>query len=116
MKAGNDARAALESASEGDSLPPTDASVAAAATTGSSRTTEATKKAKSKTGKKKGKGAVPEDTHPCYHCQSKGAKMCCSQCHRAWYCGRPCQEKHWKHHTRACVAAVAAVAAEARQA
>ena len=65
-------------------------------------------------GKKKGKGAPPETTHRCFHCQTESTKMmCCSQCHRAWYCGRPCQKKHWKEHKKACVAAVAA---EARQA
>ena len=68
------------------------------------------KKAKGKTSKK-GKGAAaPEDTHHCFHCQSEGAKMCCSQCHRAWYCGKACQKKHWKQHKRACTAAVAAEA------
>ena len=63
----------------------------------------------------KGKGAAPpEDTHRCFHCQTESTKMmCCSQCHRAWYCGRPCQKQHWKLHKRACVAAVAA---EARRA
>ena len=72
-----------------------------------------------KGGKKgnKGKGkdvAPPEETHRCFHCQSESAKMmCCSQCNRAWYCGKPCQKKHWKLHKRACVAAVAA---EARRA
>eukprot|EP00618_Florenciella_parvula_P031728 CAMPEP_0119516806 /NCGR_PEP_ID=MMETSP1344-20130328/33891_1 /TAXON_ID=236787 /ORGANISM="Florenciella parvula, Strain CCMP2471" /LENGTH=621 /DNA_ID=CAMNT_0007554341 /DNA_START=397 /DNA_END=2262 /DNA_ORIENTATION=- len=65
-------------------------------------------------GKKKGKGAAEaEETHRCFHCQSEGAKMCCSQCHRAWYCGQPCQKKHWKLHKKSCIAAVAA---EARQA
>ena len=57
---------------------------------------------------KKGKGAAaPEDTHRCFHCDSEGARMCCSQCHLAWYCGKPCQKKHWKQHKKACVAAVA---------
>ena len=52
---------------------------------------------------KKGKGAA-EETHRCFHCQTESAKMmCCSQCHRAWYCGRPCQKKHWKHHKAACL-------------
>ena len=65
-----------------------------------------------KKGKKK-KAAAPE-THRCFHCQTESTKMmCCSQCHRAWYCGKPCQKKHWKLHKRACVAAVAA---EARRA
>eukprot|EP00618_Florenciella_parvula_P008499 CAMPEP_0119472670 /NCGR_PEP_ID=MMETSP1344-20130328/4631_1 /TAXON_ID=236787 /ORGANISM="Florenciella parvula, Strain CCMP2471" /LENGTH=275 /DNA_ID=CAMNT_0007505649 /DNA_START=1336 /DNA_END=2161 /DNA_ORIENTATION=+ len=63
---------------------------------------------------KKGKGAAAEpEIHRCFHCETESTKrMCCSQCHRAWYCGRPCQKKHWKQHKRACVAAVAA---EARQ-
>ena len=70
------------------------------------------KKGKNRKGKgKKGNGA--EESHPCFHCQSEGAKMCCSQCHRAWYCGQPCQKKHWKLHKKSCIAAVAA---EARQA
>jgi len=61
--------------------------------------------------RKKGKGAA-EETHRCFHCQTESTKMmCCSQCHRAWYCGRPCQKKHWKLHKRACVAAVAGEAA-----
>jgi len=68
-------------------------------------------------GKKEGKGkkaAAPPETHRCFHCQTESTKMmCCSQCHRAWYCGRPCQKKHWKQHKKACVAAVAA---EARRA
>ena len=54
----------------------------------------------------KGKAAAPEDAHRCFHCQSEGAKMCCSQCHLAWYCARPCQKKHWKLHKKACGAAV----------
>jgi len=64
---------------------------------------------------KKGKGAAEsEETHRCFHCQTESTKMmCCSQCHRAWYCGKPCQKKHWKLHKRACTAAVAA---EARRA
>ena len=108
---------ASEAASEG-SAPPTDASAPAVAnSTSSSTPTKTTKKAKCTTGKteKKGKGkgkdaaAPPEETHRCFHCQSESAKMmCCSQCHRAWYCGKPCQKKHWKLHKRACVAAVAA--------
>ncbi len=60
---------------------------------------------KGNNGKGKGKGAAgpPEETHRCFHCQSEGAKMmCCSQCHRAWYCGKPCQKKHWKAHKRIC--------------
>ena len=62
---------------------------------------------KKKGGKKKGKGAAAsEDTHRCFHCDSEGAKMCCSQCKRAWYCGKPCQKKHWKLHKRPCVAPV----------
>eukprot|EP00618_Florenciella_parvula_P016536 CAMPEP_0119530834 /NCGR_PEP_ID=MMETSP1344-20130328/44637_1 /TAXON_ID=236787 /ORGANISM="Florenciella parvula, Strain CCMP2471" /LENGTH=76 /DNA_ID=CAMNT_0007570927 /DNA_START=111 /DNA_END=337 /DNA_ORIENTATION=- len=62
--------------------------------------------ARTKKGKGNGKAAAPEETHRCFHCQSEGAKMCCSQCHRAWYCERPCQKKHWKQHKKACVAAV----------
>eukprot|EP00618_Florenciella_parvula_P021640 CAMPEP_0119537944 /NCGR_PEP_ID=MMETSP1344-20130328/50489_1 /TAXON_ID=236787 /ORGANISM="Florenciella parvula, Strain CCMP2471" /LENGTH=69 /DNA_ID=CAMNT_0007580643 /DNA_START=79 /DNA_END=285 /DNA_ORIENTATION=- len=55
------------------------------------------KKGKNGKGKSKGAAAPPEETHRCFHCQSEGAKMmCCSQCHRAWYCGKPCQKKHWK--------------------
>ena len=66
-------------------------------------------------GKKKGKKAnAPPEPHRCFHCQSEGAKMMrCTQCKRAWYCGRPCQKKHWKQHKRACTAAVAG---EARRA
>ena len=68
-------------------------------------------------GKKKGKGKkadAPPETHRCFHCQTEGTEMMrCTQCKRAWYCGRPCQKKHWKQHKRACVAAVAA---EARRA
>ena len=64
---------------------------------------------------KKGKGAAESvETHRCFHCQTGSTKMmCCSQCHRAWYCGKPCQKKHWKQHKRACTAAVAG---EARRA
>ena len=72
-------------------------------------------KTKTKGKEKKGKKtATPEETHRCFHCQSDGARMCCSQCHRAWYCGRPCQKKHWKQHKKACVAAVAAEAGRAK--
>ena len=60
------------------------------------------------------KAASPVETHRCFHCQSDGARMCCSQCHRAWYCGRPCQKKHWKQHKKACVAAVAVEARRAK--
>ena len=66
-----------------------------------------------KKGHTKKKGAAQTETHPCFHCQSEGAKMCCSQCHRTWYCHRACQKRHWNLHKRACVAAVAA---EARRA
>ena len=70
------------------------------------------KKGKSK-GQKGKEDAAPE-THRCFHCQSESAKMmCCSQCNRAWYCGKPCQKKHWKQHKRACVAAVAAASRRA---
>ena len=109
-------------AASGGGGPPADASAAAAATNATDSTTSSkpTKMARGATGKKgkkgkKGKGAAapPEDTHRCFHCQSDGAKMCCSQCHLAWYCERPCQKKHWKQHKKACTAAVAA---EARRA
>ena len=68
-------------------------------------------------GKKGKKGAEEEpETHRCFHCQTEGTgMMCCSQCHRAWYCGKPCQKKHWKQHKRVCVAAVAAEALHATQ-
>ena len=107
-KTAGGARAASETASE-DGGPATDASAAAtAANASSSSNSKPTKQAKGKTGKK-GEKAAPEDTHRCYHCQTEGAKMmCCSQCHRAWYCGKPCQKKHWKQHKKACVASVAA--------
>ena len=72
-------------------------------------------KGKGKGGEGKGKkgAAAPEDTHRCFHCDSEGARMCCAQCNRAWYCGRPCQKRHWKRHKKACVASIAA---EARRA
>ena len=68
--------------------------------------------------KKKGKKGKPgtaaeDETYSCFHCESDGAKMCCSQCHSAWYCGKACQKKHWKQHKRACTAAVAAKARNA---
>ena len=68
------------------------------------------------TNKKKGdkKKAAPPESHRCFHCETESTKMmCCSQCHRAWYCGRPCQKKHWKQHKRACTAALAAQARRA---
>ena len=59
----------------------------------------------------KGKAAPPE-THRCFHCGTETTKMMrCSQCHRAWYCGKACQKKHWKLHKRACFAMVAPEAA-----
>ena len=61
----------------------------------------------------KGKGGDAPEAHRCFHCQSEGVKRFCSQCHLAWYCGKPCQKKHWKLHKKACVAAVAV---DARQA
>ena len=71
---------------------------------------------KKKKGKGKGKGGAEPETHRCFHCQSEGTKMMrCSQCHFAWYCGQPCQKKHWKQHKRACVGAVAAQARHATQ-
>ena len=87
--------------------PPAGASSAA---TAKCKPTKTVKAAMGTTGKKKGKGAsASEDTHRCFHCQTESTKMmCCSQCHRAWYCGKPCQKKHWKQHKKACVAAVAA--------
>ena len=85
------------------------------AMTSSANTTTVVPKTKTKGKEKKGKKATaPEETHRCFHCQSDGARMCCSQCHRAWYCGRPCQKKHWKQHKKACVAAVAAEARRAK--
>ena len=110
-KTADGTRAASEAASEGGGSP-TNASAAAAANTSS--TSKPTKKGKGKAGKGKGAAAPPEDTHRCFHCQTESTKMmCCSQCRRAWYCGKPCQKKHWKYHKRACGAAVAA---EARRA
>ena len=105
--------AASEAASEGD--PPSDGdATAAAAASAAAEPGSVEPTAAKKTAGKKGKGAAPEGTHRCFHCQSESTEMmCCSQCHRAWYCGRPCQKKHWKLHKKACVAAVAA---EARQA
>ena len=64
-------------------------------------------------GAKGKKGKTATETHRCCHCQSEGAKLRCSQCHRAWYCGQPCQKKHWKHHRKACVAVVAGAARQA---
>ena len=85
------------------------------AMTSSANTTTVVPGTKTKGKEKKGKKATaPEETHRCFHCQSDGARMCCSQCHRAWYCGRPCQKKHWKQHKKACVAAVAAEARRAK--
>lgn len=48
-----------------------------------------------KTGKGK-RSTAERETHRCFHCYSNGAKMCFSQCHRAWYFGKPCQNNHWK--------------------
>ena len=110
-KTAEPARAASEAAAEGGG-PPTDTSAAAANTGSSTKPTKTSKKAMGKTGKGKTGAAEPE-AHPCFHCHSEGARMCCSQCHLAWYCGKACQKKHWKQHKRACVGAVAA---EARQA
>ena len=67
------------------------------------KTTE-TKASKDTTGK-----AAADGSHCCYHCGTADAKLRCGGCRRAWYCGKACQKKHWKHHKAACQAAVAAV-------
>ena len=98
-KSADGARAASEAASEGGGPPTANATTSSKPTKTVKRITGKT--AKTAKGKGKGKAAAPpEDTHRCFHCQSDGAKMCCSQCHRAWYCARPCQKKHWKLHKR----------------
>ena len=78
----------------------------------SAATSKPTKKGKGK-GKGKGKQNTKDNvSHLCFQCGSK-ARMNCSQCHLAWYCGRDCQKVHWKRgHKRA---RTAAVAAEARR-
>ena len=105
-KTADGARAASEAESEDGGPPTDDASPAAtAANASSSSNSKPTKQAKGKTGKKGKKEAAPEDTRRCFHCQSESTKMmCCSQCHRAWCCGKPCQKKHLKQHKRACTA------------
>eukprot|EP00618_Florenciella_parvula_P006198 CAMPEP_0119473138 /NCGR_PEP_ID=MMETSP1344-20130328/4910_1 /TAXON_ID=236787 /ORGANISM="Florenciella parvula, Strain CCMP2471" /LENGTH=112 /DNA_ID=CAMNT_0007506193 /DNA_START=790 /DNA_END=1124 /DNA_ORIENTATION=+ len=65
------------------------------------KTTE-TKASKDTTGK-----AAADGSHCCYHCGTADAKLRCVGCRRAWYCGKACQKKHWKHHKAACQAAVA---------
>ena len=65
----------------------------------------------------KGK-STKDGSHCCFDpaCQAPGARAECSQCHRAWYCGRACQRNDWKRHKRACRAAVAAAARAATRA
>jgi len=38
----------------------------------------------------------------CDQCHKEGASSVCSQCKRAIYCSKTCQEAHWKAHKRPC--------------
>ena len=71
------------------------------------------KKGATTKGKGKKDAAEPSETHPCFYCHSEGAKLRCSQCKSAFYCGKACFKRAWKRHKPACVATVAAKARHA---
>ena len=39
----------------------------------------------------------------CFHCGAAGAKLRCSRCRTAAYCGADCQRADWKGHKKVCV-------------
>lgn len=38
----------------------------------------------------------------CAQCSKPGAPKECSRCQQTSYCGRECQQKHWKKHKKVC--------------
>ena len=86
----------MASASDPMPPPPTNRNTAAGSEVDPAPTSEAssptkasgakTRRGGAKGGKgKKGGAADDAETYPCFHCETEGAKMCCSQCHSAWY-------------------------------
>ena len=56
------------------------------------------------------------DLFRCFLCGKEGRSpplRKCGQCEVAYYCGKTCQQAHWKTHKPVCIAAVAAKAQDA---
>ena len=76
-------------------------------------------KKKKKLGSTKTQGDKPVlwvDLFRCFLCGVEGRSpplQKCSQCEVAYYCGKTCQQAHWKTHKPVCIAAVAAKAEDA---
>ena len=76
-------------------------------------------KKKKKLGSTKTQGDKPVlwvDLFRCFLCGKEGRSpplQKCSQCEVAYYCGKTCQQAHWKTHKPVCIAAVAAKAEDA---
>ena len=74
---------------------------------------------KKKLGSTKTQGDKPVlwvDLFRCFLCGKEGRSpplQKCSQCEVAYYCGKTCQQAHWKTHKPVCIAAVAAKAEDA---
>ena len=87
------------------------------------KTTNSTKKKNAKKKKKLGstktqgdKPVLWVDLFRCFLCGEEGRSpplQKCSQCEVAYYCGKTCQQAHWKTHKPVCIAAVAAKAEDA---
>ena len=88
------------------------------------KTTNSTKKKNAKKKKKKLGSTKTEGDKPvllvdlfrCFLCGVEGRSpplQKCSQCEVAYYCGKTCQQAHWKTHKPVCIAAVAAKAEDA---
>ena len=79
------------------------------------------RKKKQQSGSTKTQGDKPVlwvDLFRCLLCGKEGRSpplRKCTQCEVAYYCGRTCQQAHWKTHKPACIAAVAAKADDARR-
>ena len=88
-------------------------------TTNSTNKKNAKKKKKKKLGSTKTQGDKPVlwvDLFRCFLCGKEGRSpplQKCSQCEVAYYCGKTCQQAHWKTHKPVCIAAVAAKAEDA---
>ena len=79
---------------------------------------------KKKNGKKKSSTTKTQGDKPvlwvdlfrCFLCGKEGRSpplRKCTQCEVAYYCGKTCQQAHWKTHKPVCIAAVAAKAEDA---
>ena len=48
-------------------------------------------------------GLPPTISHSCTHCTQGNATSRCSKCKLVYYCGKECQQAHWKVHKKICL-------------